>query len=73
LLRLSSTHGTQISADAARRVQMLTGMTGVCESSPLAAQVRDAQMITQHAFLGETTYQNAGAIFFGSASSPGYL
>jgi hypothetical protein len=39
----------------------------------LAAQVRDAQMITQHAFLGETTYQNAGAIFFGSASSPGYL
>jgi alkylation response protein AidB-like acyl-CoA dehydrogenase len=73
LLRLSSTHGTQIAADAARRVQMLTGMTGVCESSPLAAQVRDAQMITQHAFLGETTYQNAGAIFFGSASSPGYL
>jgi indole-3-acetate monooxygenase len=73
LLRLSSTHGTQIAADAARRAQMLTGMTGVSENSPLAAQVRDAQMITQHAFLGETTYQNAGAIFFGLASQVGYL
>ena len=73
LLRLSSTHGTQVAADVARRGQILTGMTGVFESSPLAAQVRDVQMITQHTFLGETTYQNAGAIFFGLASSPGYL
>jgi indole-3-acetate monooxygenase len=73
LLRLSSTHGTQIAAGAARRAQMLTGMTGVSESSPLAAQVRDVQMITQHAFLGEATYQNAGAIFFGLVSLPGYL
>ena len=68
-----STHGTRVAADVARRVQMLTGMTGVFESSPLAAKVRDVQMITQHAFLGETTYQNAGAIFFGLASSPEYL
>jgi len=73
LLRLSSTHGTQVAADVARRVQMLTGMTGMFESSPLAAQVRDVQMITQHTFLGETTYQNAGAIFFGMAPSVGYL
>jgi indole-3-acetate monooxygenase len=73
LLRLSSTHGTRVAADVARRVQILTGMTGVSESSPLAAKVRDVQMITQHAFLGETTYQNAGAIFSGLASSPGYL
>ena len=56
-----------------RRAQMLTGMTGVYESSPLAAQVRDVQMITQHAFMGDITYQTAGAMLFGLKPMPGYL
>jgi len=37
------------------------------------AQVRDAQMITQHAFMGDITYQNAGAMLFGHKPLPGYL
>jgi alkylation response protein AidB-like acyl-CoA dehydrogenase len=73
MLRLSSTHASRVAADVARRAQMLTGMTGVYESSPLAAQVRDAQMITQHAFMGDITYQNAGAMLFGLKPLPGYL
>ncbi len=73
MLRLSSTHASRVGADVARRAQMLTGMTGVYESSPLAAQVRDAQMITQHAFMGDITYQNAGAMLFGLPPLPGYL
>jgi len=52
---------------------MVTGMTGVFETSPIAAQVRDAQMVTQHAFMGEITYQNAGAMLFGHNPLPGYL
>ena len=66
--RISACEGTD-----ERKGQMLTGMTGVYESSPLAAQVRDVQMITQHAFMGDITYQNAGAVFFGKQPSPGYL
>lgn len=73
MLRLSATHATRVGADVARRAQMLSGMTGVYESSPLAAQVRDAQMITQHAFMGDITYQNAGAMLFGHKPLPGYL
>ena len=73
MLRLSSTHATRAAADVTRRAQMLTGMTGVYESSPLAAQVRDVQMITQHAFMGDITYQNAGAMLFGHKPLPGYL
>lgn len=73
LLRLSATHASRVGADVARRIQMLTGMTGVYESSPIAAQVRDAQMVTQHAFVGDITYQNAGAILFGKDPLPGYL
>ncbi|TDF84029.1 indole-3-acetate monooxygenase [Pseudomonas sp. H9] len=73
LLRLSSTHATRVAADVARSAQMLSGMTGVYNESPLARCVNDAQVVTQHAFMGDVTYQNAGAIFFGKQPLPGYI
>ncbi|WP_051378689.1 acyl-CoA dehydrogenase family protein [Derxia gummosa] len=73
LLRLSATHATRTGAEVTRAVQMLTGMTGIYNASPLARQVRDSLVITQHAFMGDITYQNAGAIFFDQAPLPGYL
>ncbi|TDO95499.1 MULTISPECIES: acyl-CoA dehydrogenase family protein [Marinomonas] len=73
LLRLSSTHLTRVAADVARKVQMLSGMTGIYKASPLARFVNDAQVVTQHAFMGDITWQNAGAIFFGQDPLPGYL
>lgn len=73
MLRLSTTHASRVAADVTRRAQMVSGGTGVYESCPLAAQVRDVQMITQHAFMGDITYQNAGAMMFGLKPLPGYL
>jgi alkylation response protein AidB-like acyl-CoA dehydrogenase len=73
LLRLSATHATRASAEATRSVQMLAGMTGIYESCPLSTQVRDSLVITQHAFMGDITYQNAGAMLFGLKPLPGYL
>ncbi|MFF7066442.1 indole-3-acetate monooxygenase [Pseudomonas sp. NPDC008258] len=73
LLRLSSTHATRVAADVARNAQMLSGMTGIYNESPLARCVNDAQVVTQHAFMGDVTYQNAGAMFFGKQPLPGYL
>jgi len=73
LLRLSSTHASRVAAEVARTAQMLSGMTGVYRHSPLARFVNDAQVVTQHAFMGDMTYQNAGAIFFGGKPLPGYL
>lgn len=73
LLRLSSTHATRTSAEVTRSVQMLAGMTSIYESCPLATQVRDSLVITQHAFMGDITYQNAGAMLFGLKPLPGYL
>ncbi|AIR90685.1 indole-3-acetate monooxygenase [Pseudomonas cremoricolorata] len=73
LLRLSSTHATRVAAEVARSAQMLSGMTGIYNDSPLARCVNDAQVVTQHAFMGDVTYQNAGAMFFGKAPLPGYL
>ncbi|MBK5002982.1 flavin-dependent monooxygenase [Pseudomonas sp. S31] len=73
LLRLSSTHATRVAAEVARSAQMLSGMTGIYNESPLARCVNDAQVVTQHAFMGDVTYQNAGAMFFGKQPLPGYL
>ncbi|KAI5915731.1 acyl-CoA dehydrogenase family protein [Thauera sp. 2A1] len=73
MLRLSTTHASRVAAEVTRRAQMVSGGSGVYESCPLAAQVRDAQMITQHAFMGDITYQNAGAMMFGLKPLPGYL
>ena len=71
--RLSSTHATRVGAEVARRAQMVTGMTGLYRACPLSAYVNDAQTVTQHAFVGDITYQNAGAMMFGLAPLPGYL
>ncbi|MNY67672.1 hypothetical protein D3C86_2052990 [compost metagenome] len=57
----------------ARTAQMLSGMTGVYRNNPLARCVNDCLVVTQHAFMGDITYQNAGAIFFGKQPLPGYL
>lgn len=73
MLRLSSTHAARTAAEVTRTVQLLTGMTGVYESSPISQQVRDSQVLTQHAFMGDITYQNAGAMLFGQSPLPGYL
>ncbi|MBT8766928.1 acyl-CoA dehydrogenase family protein [Metapseudomonas boanensis] len=73
LLRLSSTHATRVSAEVARTAQMLSGMSGVYRENPLSRFVNDTLVITQHAFMGDMTYQNAGAIFFGNKPLPGYL
>ncbi|MBK4987153.1 indole-3-acetate monooxygenase [Pseudomonas sp. S36] len=73
LLRLSATHATRVAAEVARSAQMLSGMTGIYNDSPLARCVNDAQVVTQHAFMGDVTYQNAGAMFFGKQPLPGYL
>lgn len=73
MLRLSSTHAARTGAEVTRSVQLLTGMTGVYDASPISQQVRDSHVLTQHAFMGDITYQNAGAMLFGQAPLPGYL
>lgn len=73
LLRLSSTHAARTCAEVTRTVQMQTGLTGIYRDCPISQQVNDVQVLTQHAFMGEITYQNAGAMLFGLAPLPGYL
>ncbi|MHA0862715.1 acyl-CoA dehydrogenase family protein [Enterobacter wuhouensis] len=72
-LRLSSTHVTRVAAEVARQALALNGMGGVTMTSPLQRYVRDTMVITQHAFMGDLSYLNAGTVFFGGKPLPGYL
>lgn len=72
-LRLSSTHATRVAAKVSRDIQLLSGMAGIYRNHPLSRYVNDTNVITQHAFMGDLTYQNAGAMLFGQAPLGGYL
>ena len=72
-LRLSAAHAARTGAEVSRNIHMLSGMSGIYNQSPIARCVRDANVVTQHAFLGDIVYQNAGAMGFGKAPLPGYI
>lgn len=72
-MRLACTHASRTAADVARTIQLISGMAGVHRTNPLSRYVNDTQVITQHAFMGEFTYQNAGSMLFGNEPTPGYL
>ena len=72
-MRLSSTHAARVSARVARKMQMLAGMTAIYTNNPFSRFVNDTNVVTQHAFMGDATLQNAGAMSFGLNPTPGYL
>ncbi|WP_243842423.1 acyl-CoA dehydrogenase family protein [Paraburkholderia caballeronis] len=67
LLRLSATHAAQVSADVVQLAYRLAGIAAIYREHRMQRLVRDAMVVTQHAFLGEATYDGAGAIFAGIA------
>ncbi len=73
MLRLSTTNLTRECAEVTQTAYHLAGMTSTYYSHPLSRCFRDSQMATQHAFMGEITYQNSGAMLFGKQPLPGYL
>ncbi|ANF83380.1 acyl-CoA dehydrogenase (plasmid) [Acinetobacter sp. NCu2D-2] len=72
-MRLACTHAARTSAEVARKMQMLAGMTAIYTNNPFSRYVNDANVVTQHAFMGDATLLNAGAMSFGLPPTPGYL
>lgn len=73
MMRLSSTHLSRECAEVARAAYLISGMEAAENANHLSRCFRDAHMPTQHAFMGEITFQNAGAIMFGRDPFPGYI
>lgn len=73
MMRLSCTHLSRECAEVARAAYLISGMEAAENANHLSRCFRDAHMPTQHAFMGEITFQNAGAIMFGRDPLPGYV
>ncbi|KXU86107.1 acyl-CoA dehydrogenase [Caballeronia megalochromosomata] len=73
LLRLAATQIAREGADVVNRAYRLGGTMAIYRTHPLQRLMRDAMVVTQHAFLGEGNYDGAGAVFVGVPPIPGYL
>ena len=73
LLRLSSSYLTHECVEVVRTVYKLMGMTSAENSHAMSRIYRDSSLVVQHAFMGEITFRNAGAMAFDHAPYPGYL
>lgn len=73
MMRLSTTYLVRECASVVRTAYHLSGMEAAYYDNHLSRCFRDVHMPTQHALMGEISYQNAGAIMFGKEPLPGYL
>lgn len=73
MIRLAASNLTHECAEAIRICYQVSGMTSAYNDHPLSRILRDANMATQHAFMGAITYKNAGAMMFDHKPLPGYL
>ena len=72
LIRLSATFAAQTCADIVQHAFRLGGIAAIRDAHPLQRMVRDSMVVTQHAFLNEAVYENAGALLTGVAPVPPY-
>ncbi len=61
-LRLAAVHVSRAGADVVRRAYSLAGTTAIYLNHPLQRYLRDAMVVTQHAFLSDGMYDGAGAV-----------
>jgi len=73
LLRLSAIHVSRAGAAVVQSAYSLAGTTAIYLRHPLQRYLRDAMVVTQHAFLSEGLYDGAGAVFLGVPPFPGYI
>jgi len=72
LIRLSATYASDTSAEVVQIAYRLGGVASIYKDHRLQRMARDSMVVTQHAFLGEATYDSAGAIFCGVPPSTPY-
>ena len=72
LLRLACSHAARVGADVASEAYKMSGTTGIFTESAIGRFMQDAIVVPQHAFLSEGTWQNAGRVFLGLDTPPGF-
>jgi alkylation response protein AidB-like acyl-CoA dehydrogenase len=64
---------SQAGAAVVQSAYSLAGTTAIYLRHPLQRYLRDAMVVTQHAFLSEGLYDGAGSVFLGVPPFPGYI
>ncbi|MBM7062793.1 flavin-dependent monooxygenase [Pseudomonas sp. UL073] len=72
-LRLAAVHVARVGASVVQRAYTLAGIAAIYDQNPLQRYLRDAMVVTQHAFLGDGMYDGAGAVMLGVPPIPGFL
>ncbi len=73
MLRLAAAEATRAGASVVQSAYMLAGITAIYDGHPLQRYLRDAMVVTQHAFLGEGMYDGAGSVLLGTKPFPGFI
>lgn len=73
MLRLAAAQVAREGASAVQAAYMLAGTAAIYNGHPLQRHLRDAMVVTQHAFLSENMYDGAGSVFLGVPPMPGYI
>lgn len=72
LLRLSASHAAHAAAETIQACYRIVGMAAIQNSHRMQRILRDCLVITQHAALNDTTFDNAGAVLAGMPAPAGY-
>ncbi|MCQ6275994.1 acyl-CoA dehydrogenase family protein [Bacillus sp. V3B] len=73
MLRLAAAEVTRVGASVVQSAYMLAGITAIYDGHPLQRYLRDAMVVTQHAFLSEGMYDGAGSVLLGTKPFPGFI
>ncbi|WP_051792116.1 acyl-CoA dehydrogenase family protein [Amycolatopsis jejuensis] len=72
-LRLAAAHTAEAGLAAVQAAYGLSGTVAIYHDHPLQRYLRDASVVTQHAFLSSGMYDSAGAVMMGLPAAPGFL
>jgi len=73
MLRLAAAQAAREGASAVQSAYMLAGTSAIYDGHPLQRYLRDAMVVTQHAFLNESMYDGAGSVLLGVPPMRGYI
>lgn len=72
MLRLAANHAARAAVDVTQSCFALAGTTAIFLDNPMQRFLRDALVVSQHAFLGEGHYESAGRVLLGMPAAPGF-
>ncbi|PID01029.1 acyl-CoA dehydrogenase [Sporosarcina sp. P2] len=73
MLRLAAAQAAREGASAVQTAYLLAGTSAIYDGHPLQRHLRDAMVVTQHAFLNESMYDGAGSVLLGVQPIKGFI